>query len=94
MIPFPLKVTSRSSKVSSASRVRQLSVEMRVGGARLEERFSMRGGVSMMDVDLVEADVLLNLFIDVGGDVIADDDGVGKVITRPSAVLRGVTALP
>ena len=57
----------------------------------------MREGVIMMDVDHVKADVFaVVVVIDVGGDVIADDDddGVGKVIARPSAVLRGATALP
>ena len=67
-MPFSLRVTSRSSKVSSASSVRQLSVENRVRGRPLEERFSMRGGGVGVDVSVgADGDVIV-----VGGVVAGD----------------------
>ena len=86
-MPFSFRVMSRSSKVSSASSVRQLSVEMRVRQRPLEERFSKRGGGGVEDVDVDAISV-----VDVVLVVIVVDD-VGKVIARPTAVLRGATAL-
>ena len=85
-MPFSFRVMSRSSKVSSASSVRQFSVDMQVRQRPLEECFSIRGGgVEDVDVDAISV-------VDVVLVVIVVDD-VGKVIARPTAVLRGATAL-